>query len=174
MSTTDTSTDEEVEGSVVNLIHVDNSGTDPTRTVLALANRDDLSITIDESDEDFNPAKDRRTRRYRTTNTVTVEATSAISTDQDALNTVGVVDENGKLVFDTDNREWGTDYYLEVAYTDDELDYSTDPGPTDFDLVHRFGDIEVSVGDIDASSVPPTVGLTFMVEGEVHIAAEAL
>jgi len=174
MATTNTSTDGEVEGAVANLIHVDDSGTDPTRTVLALVNRDDLSVTIDEESEDFNPAKDRRTRRYRTSNQVTVEATSAIATDQDALDTVGVIDSNGKLVFDTGNREWGSDYYLEVAYNDDELDYSTDPIASDFDLVHRFADIEVEVGDIDPSAVPPEMNLMFYVEGDVHIAADTL
>jgi len=68
MATTDLSTETEVEGSIVNVIHVDNSGTDPARTVLALATKEDTSISIDEDDDDFDTGAERRTRRYRTNN----------------------------------------------------------------------------------------------------------
>jgi len=176
MSTTDLSDDEnsKVSGSIVNVIHVDNSGTDPQRTVVALATKDDLSITLDESTEDFDPAVQRRTERIRTNNQIDIEVSQALSTEQDALEKLGITDGSGKLTFTNDGRELGSDVYLEIAYSDDELDYSTDPGPTDFELVHRAADVEIMVDDIDPSETPPTIGFTAMVEGDFTVNASAL
>lgn len=174
MSTTDTSTETELDGSIVNVIHVDDSGTDPVRTVLALATKDDLSITIDEGTESFDPANVRRTRRYRTTNEIDIEVTSAISTDLADLQLIGLVDDSGAINFAKADRDLGSDQYLELAYSTDELDYSTDPGPADFEMVHRASDVEIMAGDIDPSSTPPTVSFTAMVEGELIVDADAL
>lgn len=174
MSTTDESTTDKVEGSIVDVIHVDNSGTDPVRTVLAVATKGDLGITIDESTESFDPGNKRRTERFRTANQVDVEVTQAIATDTDALSTVGIVDSNGNLSFAPADRDWGADEYLELGYNDGELDYSTDPGPSEYELVNRFADCEVMAGDVDPSATPPTVSFTVMVEGDVTIDASAL
>ena len=174
MATTDTSTENEVEGSVVNVIHVDDSGTDPVRTVLALATKDDLSISIDEGTESFDPANVRRTQRYRTNNKIDIEVSSALSTDLAELQLIGLVDDSGAITFDTNDRELGADEYLEIAYSSDDLDYSNDPGPTDFEMVHRANNVEIMAGDIDPSSVPPTVSFTAMVEGELIVDADAL
>lgn len=174
MSTTDTTTDDEVTGSIVDVIHVDASGTDPVRTVLALATKDDVSVTIDESTEDFNPGSVRRTRRYRTNNQIDIEVTQAISTDLDALDTVGLVDSDGDITFADDDRKWGSDEYLEIGYNNGELDYSTDPGPDDYEMLHRASDIEIMAGDIDPSETPPTVGFVAMVEGTLTVDADAL
>lgn len=174
MSTTETSTTDEVEGSIVNVIHVDNSGTDPVRTVLALATKDDLSITVDEDSEDFNPAAERRTRRYRTNNTVDIEVSKAISTDQAALETLGLVDENGALDFSSSSRDLPSEEYIEIGYNADELDYSSDPGPADYELLHRASDVEIMAGDIDPSETPPTVSFTVMVDGELTFAATTI
>jgi len=174
MSTTDTSTEDEVEGSVVNVIYVDNSGSEVVRTVLALATKDDLSISIDEGTESFDPANVRRTQRHRTNNEIDIEVASALSTDLADLQLIGLVDDSGAITFDTDDRELGADEYLEIAYSADDLDYSDDPGPADFEMVHRASDVEIVAGDIDPSSVPPTVSFTAMVEGELTVDADTL
>jgi len=174
MSTTDTSTKTEISGSVVNVIHVDNSGTDPVRTVLALATKDDLSISIDESTESFDPANVRRTERYRTNNEIDIDVSSAISTDLADLQLIGLVDTNGNIDFSDASRDLGVDEYIEIGYSDAELDYSTDPGPAEFEMLHRASDVEIMAGDIDPSSVPPTVDFTVMVEGELTVDAGAL
>ena len=174
MSTTDTSTEDEITGSIVNVIHVDDSGTDPTRTVLALATKDDLGITIDESTESFDPANVRRTQRYRTNNQIDIEVSSAVSTDLADLQLIGLVDDSGAIDFSEEARDLGTDQYIEIGYSDAELDYSTDPGPADFELLHRASDVEIMAGDIDPSGTPPTVSFTAMVHGDLVFAAETL
>lgn len=174
MSTTDTSTETEITGSIVNIIHVDDGGTDPTRTVLALATKDDLGITIDESTESFDPANVRRTERYRTNNQIDIEVSSAISTDLADLQKIGLVDDTGAIDFSDDSRDLGSDEYIEIGYSDAELDYSTDPGPADYEMTHRASDVEIMAGDIDPSAVPPTVSFTVMVEGELIVDADAL
>ena len=174
MSTTDTSTETEITGSIVNVIYVDDSGTDPTRTVLALCTKDDLGITIDESTESFDPANVRRTQRYRTNNQIDIEVSSAISTDLADLQKIGLVDDSGNIDFTDESRDLGTDEYIEIGYSDAELDYSTDPGPSDYEMTHRASDVEIMAGDIDPSAVPPTVSFTVMVEGELTIDADAL
>jgi len=174
MSTTDTSTETEITGSIVNVIHVDNSGTDPTRTVLALATKDDLGVTIDESTESFDPANVRRTQRYRTNNEIDIEVSSAISTDLADLQKIGIVDDSGAIDFSEGSRDLGSEKYIEIAYSDAELDYSNDPGPSDYEMTHRASDVEIMAGDIDPSAVPPTVSFTVMVEGTLTVDAGAL
>jgi hypothetical protein len=176
MATTDPSTETEIAGQLVDVIHVDNSGTDPVRTVLALATKDDLSVSFDEGTESFDVAIERRTKRFRTSNQIDVEITKAISTDLSALDTLGVVDSSnsGAIDFSDASRELGTDVYIELGFHADELDYTTDPGPTDYDQTHRLSDVETMLNDIDPSAVPPTVALTLMVEGDYEMDAAAL
>lgn len=174
MSTTDLSTETEVSGSIVNVILVDDSGTDSVRTVLALATKGDLSVTIDESTESFDLAAQRRTERYRTNNEIDIDVSKAISTDQGALESLGLVDTNGAIDFSDASRQLGADQYLEIGYSNDELDYSTDPGPADFELLHRASDVEIMAGDIDPSGTPPTISFTAMVHGDLVFAAGAL
>lgn len=174
MATTDTSTEDEVQGSIVNVILVDNSGTDPVRTVLALTTKGDLSVSISESTESFDLAAQRRTERYRTNNEIDIEVSKAISTDQAALEDLGLVDADGAIDFSDASRELGADKFLEIGYSDDELDYSTDPGPADFELLHRASDVEIMAGDIDPSGTPPTISFTAMVHGDLEFAAGAL
>lgn len=160
-------TESEVEGSIATVIHVDDSGTDPVRTVLALATKDDLSISIDEDSEDFNPGKQRRTERIRTSNTVEVEVATAVATDLDALETVGIVDSTGKVTFDTGDRRIleSNDEYVEVAYFSDEPDFGTVDMEADSDLLHRFADLELTSPEMDPSETPPMVSWTWWVEG---------
>lgn len=174
MATTDLSSETEVAGQIVDVIHVDNSGTDPVRTVLALATKDDLSVSFDESTEAFDKAIQRRTERFRTSNEVDVEITQGISTDLDALETIGIVDADGVIDFSDASRDLGSDEYIELGFHSDELDYETDPGPTDYDQAHRLHDVETMLGDIDPSATPPTVSFTVMVEGDYDMDAAAL
>lgn len=165
----DITNDLEVEGSIVSVIHCDESGADPVRTVLGLCTKDDLSVTIDESNEDFNPASERRTRRFRTNNTIDVEVASAIAPDLEALELIGVTDSDGKITFNSSDRQTGADEYLEVAYFADEPDFSAADIPADSELLHRFADCEVTSPEIDPSATPPTASWTFWVEGDAWI-----
>lgn len=159
----------EVEGSITAVIHCDESGADPVRTVLGLCTKDDLSVSVDESDDDFNPGSQRRTKRFRTNNTVDVEITSAIAPGLEALEMIGVADSDGKLTFDSSDRKVNGDEYLEIAYFADKPDYSAVDVPTDSELLHRFADCEVTSPEVDPSATPPTVSFTAWVEGDFWI-----
>ncbi|KDE60616.1 hypothetical protein EL22_00035 [Halostagnicola sp. A56] len=159
----------EVEGSIVSVIHVDESGAEPVRTVLGLCTKDDLSVTVDESNEDFNPGSQRRTKRFRTNNTIDVEVASAVAPDLEALELIGVADSDGKITFDSSDRQTGDDEYLEIAYFADEPDFGSVDIPADSELLHRFADCEVTSPEIDPSATPPTASWTFWVEGDAWI-----
>jgi hypothetical protein len=170
MATNTSTTDAEVEGSIVHVIHIDNTGTDPVRTVLALATKDDLSISVDEDSEDFNPAAERRTRRYRTNGTADLEVTSVIDVDMEALELIGLTDSNGDVTFDTaDRRIESPDYYIELAYFTDE-----GQGYSNAELIHRFEDLELTSPEIDPSETPPVTSWTWWIEGAIEFNAGAL
>lgn len=167
MSTTDRSTEQEIEGSVVFIVHCDESGTDPVRTILALTDEDALSLSVDEDETSFNPAGNRSTQRYRTNHTVDLEAGSLIDVDFQALELVGLVDSStGEMTFDTASRkiDSSNSMYLEVGYATLDDDNIT---ASDFDLVHRFHDAELSSPEIDISSTPPVVSWTWMIHGDI-------
>ncbi|WP_323192418.1 hypothetical protein [Halostella sp. PRR32] len=170
MATNQKSQENEVEGSIVHVIHVDDSGTDPVRTVLALATKDDISVTIDEDNEDFNAAAERRTRRYRTNGTADLEVASAIDVDMEAMKLAGLVDSNGDVTFDTtDRRIEAPDEYVEIAYFRDEAqDYAN------AELVHRFHDVEATSPEVDPSATPPLLSWTWWVESTIEFNADAL
>ncbi|WP_135827299.1 hypothetical protein [Halorussus halobius] len=157
----------EVEGSVVAVLHVDESETESVRTVLGNCTKDDLSISTDESNEDFNPGSKRRTKRYRTNNTIDVEVASAIAPDLAALEKIGIVDSDGKITFDSSDRKTlaSDDEYIEVAYFDYDPDYSAVDVEADSELLHRFEDCELTSPEVDPSSTPPTASWTWWVEG---------
>lgn len=162
-----TTADNEVEGSIVHVIHVDESTTEPTRTVLALATKDDLSLSIDESNESFDPAAQRRTRRYRTNNTADLEVASAIDVDMEAMELVGLVDSNGTITFDSGARRISSDddEYVEIAYFSAE-----NSNYADAELVHRLEDVEATSPEVDPSATPPLLSWTWWIEGTIHFA----
>lgn len=174
--TIDITSDLEVEGSNVLVFHADDSGTDPEYTGLALAEKDDLSIPIDESDEEFDPAAGRRTRRYRTNNTVDAEVSSAIATDLSALEKIGVAvedDEGMAITFKTEDRRigYGNDEWVGFAYFKDDVLKRLKTGDgvdviEDSELCHRLDDLELTSPEIDPSGSPPTVSWTWWVEGD--------
>ncbi|MDJ1434773.1 hypothetical protein [Halostagnicola sp. A-GB9-2] len=166
MSITETN-DNEVEGSCVAVMHVDDSGTDPERTVLALATKDDLSVPIDEDNEDYNPGSQRRTRRYRTNNTVDLEVQTAIAPELEALELVGIADEEGKVTFAKSDREIleEDDEYVELAYFDHQPDFESVDVVEDSELLSRFADLELTSPEFDPSETPVQVSWTWWVEG---------
>lgn len=171
----DVTTDVEVEGSVVAVVHVDNTGTSPVRTVLALASKGDLAVTIEEESADFSPGSDRRTRRYRTNNQITIEVASAMATTLEALELIGIVDSNGEVTFGTADREIDSpDHYIEVAYFSDEPDFATVDMVTDSELLHRFEDLELANPEVDPSETPPLASWVWWVEGSMWFDAPAL
>lgn len=164
-----TTNNTEVEGSIVHVIHAQWNSTDSVydRTVLALTERDNLTMTVEESEAEFNPAAERRTRRYRTNNTVDVEISSAIAADLEALELIGLVDANGELDFATSSRRLdpmdGDGEFIEIAYFDAEgLTFA------DAQLVHRLEDVESTSPEIDMTEAPPTATWTMWVHGTVH------
>lgn len=164
---TDVTNTTEVEGSLVSVIHVDESGEDPERTVLALADKENLSTTVDEDDEDFNPGSERTTRRYRTNNTTDLEVQGAISPDLEALELVGIVDAEGKISFDSADRKIleEDDEYIELAYWNHEPDFETVDVVEDSELLSRFADLELTSPEVDPSETPPQVSWTWWVNG---------
>ena len=165
MSTRNFSNDTEVSGELIHVMHVDESGTDPVRTVLALAGKDDLSLSADEDTEDFNPAAERRTRRYRTTNTGDFELSSVMAADMEALELIGLVDaSDGSLTFDNDSRQLkpADNEFIEISYHDTEAEAYADA-----QLVHRLEDVETMSPEVSMSDTPPVTSFTMMVHGAV-------
>ena len=163
----ETTNETEVEGSMVHVIHVDDSGTETVRTVLALAGRDDISLSTDEDEEDFQLAATRRKRRYRVGNTVDVEVASAIDVDTEAMELVGLVDADGTMSFATEDRRLRPedDEYIEIAYGNYEgFAYA------DAELVHRLEDVELANPEVDMGSIPPIVSWTWWVHDAIHFA----
>lgn len=157
----------EVEGAIAAFLHVDESGTEPVRTVCALTSKEDLTVTVEEDNEDFIPAAERRTRRIRTNNTIDIELSTAIAPDLSALSLLGIADADGQVTFDSSSRKIlsADDAYIEIAYFGDEPDYSTVDMVADSELLHRFADVEIVSPEVDASASPPMVTLTGWVEG---------
>jgi len=176
MSTVNRTNDTEVENSQVAIILADETGTDPTRKVLALATKDDLTTAFDESSEDFTPGAERQTRQYRTTQTFTVEVSSALAADLEAMTEIGLaVDGDSGVEFSTKTADrrigFGEDKFVEIAYLADELpsDLSTFDVVADTELLHRFGDCKLMNPEIDPSSTPPMASWEWAVEGEKYI-----
>ena len=177
MSTVNRTNNTEVENSQVAIILADETGTDPTRTVLALASKDDLSTAFDESTEDFTPGAERQTRQYRTSQTFTVEVSSALAADLEAMTEIGLASDSGtdgiEFSTSTDDRRigFGEEKYVEIAYLADELpsDLSTFDVVADTELLHRFGDCKLMNPEVDPSSTPPMASWEWAVEGEKYI-----
>ena len=168
---TSLSTQTEVEGSLVSVLlaEYDDASTEWTRTVLSQATKEDLSISFDESSEEFDQGSFRRNKRYRVSNTIDVEIATAVATDLDALESLGVVNSNGKATWDTDSRRitngGDTQQALELAYWKDEPDFSSVDVEADSEILNRFTDVKVVVEDLDPSSTPPLMSLMMWVEG---------
>lgn len=176
MSTVDRTNDSEVEGSQVAVILADESGSDPERSVLALATKEDLSTSFDEDSEDFSLGSERQTRQYRTNHTFTVEVTSALAADLEAMTEIGLAtDDDDGIEFSTETEDrrigFGDDKYVEIAYLADELpsDLSDFDVIEDTELLHRFGDLKLMNPEIDPSSTPPMASWEWAVEGEKYI-----
>lgn len=177
--TDDITNDLEVEGNNLLIILASWNDTDATydRTVFALASKEDVSIPVDESSSDFTPGRERRTRRYRTSETVDVEVSSAISVDLDVLTQVGIAEEDTdgvKYTSDSTARRIGyaDDEHIEIAYFKDDVkesDIGTVDLVADSEICHRFSDVKTASPEFDPSSTPPTASWTFWVEGDFYI-----
>lgn len=175
--TTDLTTEMEVEGNNVLVMLADETGTDTERTALALAEKDDMSIPVDEDTDEFTPGRTRRTRRYRTAETIDVEVSSAIGVDAEALQEVGIakeVDDGIQYTSDSSDRRIGYDeeVYAEVAYFVDDINEGN-IGELDVveesELLHRFGQIRTVSPEFDPSETPPMVSWTWWVDGVFYI-----
>ena len=171
MPTDETTQDQEVIGSVVYVIHVDESDAEPVRTAISLLTKDDLNLSVDEEEEELNLAAERRTRRYRTHNTADLEVSAPIDVDMEAAELAGIVDtsDDGRLTFGTGSRRLRPedDEYIEVAFFDEEnMDYA------DAELVHRFEDVEAINPEVDISSTPPLMSWTWAIHGTAYLGYE--
>lgn len=171
----ETTSDAEVEGPLVYVIHAVWNDTDVAydRTVLSLCTKDDLSFSVDEDDESVELSSERRSRRYRTHNTADLEVASVLDVDMEAAELIGVVDSDGSVTFDSDARRITADGDQEEHI---ELAYATEEGLTDIlnaELVHRFSDLELTSPEIDPSATPPLLSWTWWVEGDIQLAYDA-
>ena len=152
----------EVTGNLVHVTHVDESGTDPVETVLALTTKDGLEFSTDEDEEDINLSSERRTRRYRTHNTADLSVESLVAVDMEAAEMVGIVDSNGKLDFSEASRRLGPEEAIHIEYYSDE-------GATSAELVHRFEDCEAANPEVDIGNNPPLMSWDWIVHGDVYL-----
>lgn len=170
MPTEESTQDVEVEGSVIYVIHAEWDDVEEayTRTAVSLLTKDDLELTVEEDEEELNLASARRTRRYRTHNTVTVEVSSPIDVDMETAALMGIVDQtdDGRLTFGTTNRTISSadGEFVEFAYFNEEgLDLA------DAELIHRLADVEAMNPEIDMSSTPPLMGWEWIVHGDIYL-----
>ncbi len=164
--------DVEVEGSLVFIIHAewDDVETAFTRTVVSLLTKDDLELTIEEEEEELNLASQRRTRRYRTHNTATMQVSSPIDVDLEAAALMGIVDttDDGRLTFGTDARTISRDTgeFVEIAYFNEE---DEDVDLANAELIHRLENVEAMNPEIDMSSTPPLMGWEWIIHGAIWL-----
>ena len=165
----------EVEGAIAAVIHVDDSGTETARTVLGLTTRDGLEVNVDEDDESWQPSTLRREQRIRTSNTIDISVESAFADDLEAVDLIGIVDgdDDGRVTFDSEDRKWGDDAYIELAWFGDEPDFETVDIVSDSEQLWRGSDIETAGLETD-TDVPPTWSATFWIEGDLYLDAAAL
>ena len=170
MSASETTTNDEVAAPIVHILHVDESGAEPVRTLLALVTKEDLTLTLEDENEEFNPAAERRTRRIPTNNTADLEMASPFAADLSAMELIGFADSNGKLVTDPDGRKLSpsNDEYLEIAYQESE-----GAAYADAELVHRVEDVQFVSPEIDLSATPPVTSFTAWIEGEIWLAYQS-
>ena len=163
--------DDEISAELVHVVHVDESSGEPQRTYLALADRDGLSVSIDGDNESFRPAAETRERRYKTSETVDIEVTSPRDRDDELLETLGLVDDDGKLqlrggetVVDSDDDE-----YIELIY----FDRNNPNGIDDAQTIDRYADVKLG-NDIEweVSETPPLLSWTWWVEGDIWLGYE--
>jgi hypothetical protein len=166
----DLTTDDAVTGSQVAITHVDDSGTDPVRTVLALAAKDDLTVTIEDEEEDFNPAARYATRRYIVSGTIDIEVSSAVATDLSQLELLSISDSNDQLNRQPGDRRIGADgnAYVEFAFFDGEPDFGSVDLVADSEILMRFGDVQIANPEVDASASPIMVSFQGWVSGEMY------
>lgn len=148
----------------MHVLHVDESGSEPVRTLLALFPKEDLTLTIEDESEDFNPAAERRTRRIRTNNTADLEGATPFAMDMSAMDLIGFVDSNGKFTSDPADRRLRPEdnEFIEIAYqTTEGAAYA------DAELVHRFEDVEFTSPEVDMSASPPITSFTAWVHGDI-------
>ena len=168
MPTDENTQSREVVGSLVYIIHAewDDTASEYTRTALSLLTKDDLTLTIEEEEEELNLASQRRTKRYRTFNTATFEVSSPIDIDLEQLDMIGFVDtdDDGALKFGRGDRTISSDdgEFIEVAYFDDEGQELADA-----ELIHRMADVEAMNPELDLSETPPIVEWEWMIHGDI-------
>ena len=167
----DSTTETEVTAKQVAVVHAmwDDTNSEYTRTILALASKDDLTVTDESEDTDFTPSAEYSTRRYATSGTIDLEISSAVATDLSALELLGIVDSDGKYIKSGPERRvgFGEDEHLEFAYFNFEPDYANVDIVADSELLNRFGDVKIQNPEFDPSEAPLTVSFEGWVEGEV-------
>lgn len=158
-------TETEVQGSIVHVVHRDNSGTDPVDTVLALTTSDGIGeLTVEEEEQTVNLSRVRRTKRYRGANAPVIEIESLLDVDMEAASLLGITDGNGNLSFDDSDRRLGEDNAI-------RLEYYADEGASTPELVHELVDVETVNPSVNPSETPPIMGWTFWIHGPITLNA---
>jgi len=181
--TVDSTTDGEVEGSTVLVMHATWNETDSSydRTVLALADKDDTSVTVDENEETWSPSGEKRERSYITGESIEIEVATALATDLTGLEEVGIADTSASdgIEFDnsTDARRIGFSDSNPAAiefglFKDDQLENAKSDNLdaiADSEILKRFEGVKIRAGDVDTSSTPVTASFTGKVEGTYYL-----
>jgi len=162
--------EDEIKGQLVQIdvVEVDSSEAEPVETsnVLSLVTEDSMSFSIDEDTEEQTLANIRRTRRYRTHNTVDFSFDQLIAIDLSALEQLNLVDEDGKLNFD-ETRRLNEDLVEDVEVVIDINYLKNEAG--DIEHTHRLHDVEVYNLDIEMGSTPPVTSIEMMVHGDIEL-----
>jgi len=180
--TVDATTDTEVEASTVLVFHAtwNSTNSEYDRTALALVDRDELSITVDEEEETWSPSGKKRERGYIIGEDIQFEIGVVESEDLSALEELGVVDTSDAdgVVFDnsTSSRRFGFEDSNPSAiefglFKDDQLENAKNDNLdaiADSELLRRCEGVKIRAGDSDLSSTPLLSSLTARVEGKYY------
>jgi len=174
--------DTEVEGSTLLIMHATWNETDTAydRTVLALADKDEVSITVDEDEETWSPSGEKRNRGYITGEDVEFEIGVVEAEDLSALDKLGIVDttaSDGVRFNNTpDARRIGFEDSNPAAiefglFKGDQLQNAKDDNLdaiADSELLKRCEGVKIRAGDSDLSSTPVLSSISARVEGAYY------
>jgi hypothetical protein len=180
--TVSVTTDTEVEGNTLLIMHATWNETDSKydRKVLALADKDEVTITVDDEEENWSPSGEKRNRGYITGEDVEFEIGVVEAEDLSALDELGIVDTEAsdgvKFNNSTADRRIGFSDSNPAAiefglFKDDQLQNAKDANLdaiADSELLKRCEGVKIRAGESDLSSTPVMSSISARVEGDYY------
>jgi len=180
--TVSVTSDTAVEGSTLLIMHATWNETESTydRKVLALTDKDEVSITVGEDEETWSPSGEKRNRGYITAEDVEFEIGVVEAEDLSALDELGIVDtettDGVKFNNTTDARRIGFEDSNPAAiefglFKDDQLQNAKDDNLdaiADSEVLKRCEGVKIRAGDSDLSSTPVMNSISARVEGAYY------